>query len=59
MAARWAIEKTHQACLAHILRDAQYAIDCGDKIFAPGFKFLIKRALAIGRRRHKLKDGTL
>jgi transposase len=51
--------KTHQACLAHILRDAQYAIDCGDKIFAPGFKFLIKRALAIGRRRHKLKDGTL
>ena len=45
--------------LAHILRDAQYAIDCGDKIFAPGFKFLIKRALAISRRRHKLKDGTL
>ncbi|MCP5000550.1 MAG: IS66 family transposase, partial [Hyphomicrobiales bacterium] len=49
----------HQACLAHILRDAQYAIDAGDKIFAPGFKFLLKRALAIARRRDCLKDATL
>ncbi len=51
--------QVHQACLAHISRDAQYAIDAGDTVFAPGFKFLIKRALAIGRRREKLKDGTL
>ena len=51
--------RLHQACLAHILRDAQYAIDAGDTIFAPGFKFLIKRALAIGRRRDRLKDATL
>ncbi|MCP3687569.1 MAG: IS66 family transposase, partial [Gammaproteobacteria bacterium] len=51
--------KVHQACLAHILRDAQYAIDAGDMVFAPGFKSLIKRALDIGRRREKLKDGTL
>jgi transposase len=49
----------HQACLAHILRDAQYAIDAGDKVFAPGFKFLVKRALAIARRRGNLKDATL
>ncbi len=51
--------QVHQACLAHILRDAQYAIDAGDTVFAPGFKFLIKRALAIGRRRENLKDATL
>ena len=25
----------HQVCLAHVLRDVQYAIDCGDTIFAP------------------------
>ncbi|MCP5083275.1 MAG: IS66 family transposase, partial [Alphaproteobacteria bacterium] len=49
----------HQACLAHLLRDAQYAIDAGDKVFAPGFKFLLKRALAIARRRKVLKDATL
>lgn len=51
--------EAHQVCLAHLLRDAQYAIDAGDEVFAPGFKFLLKRALAIGRRRHKLADGTL
>lgn len=49
----------HQACLAHLLRDAQYAIDADDRIFAPGFKFLLKRALAIARRRKDLKDATL
>lgn len=49
----------HQACLAHLLRDAQYAIDAGDTVFAPGFRFLLKRALAIGRRRDELKDTTL
>ena len=27
--------KAHQVCLAHVLRDVQYAIDCGDTIFAP------------------------
>ena len=33
--------ETHQVCLAHLLRDARYAIDAGDKLFAPGFKFLL------------------
>ena len=49
----------HQVCLAHLLRDAQYAIDAGDMVFAPGFKFLLKRACAIGRRRDALADATL
>jgi hypothetical protein len=30
----------HQFCLAHLIRDAQYAIDHGDMIFAPDFKAL-------------------
>lgn len=49
----------HQVCLAHLLRDAQYAIDAGDEVFAPGFKFLLKRAIAIGRRRDHLPDCAL
>jgi transposase len=48
-----------QLCLAHLLRDAQYAIDAGDTGFAPGFKYLLLRAAAIGRRRAGLKDTTL
>jgi len=51
--------RLHQACLPHILRDAQYAIDAGDEVFAPPFKFLLKRALAIARRRDDLADSTL
>src|SRR5918911_1590760 len=39
--------RAHQLCLAHLLRDAQYAIDAGDRVFAPGFRHLLKRALAI------------
>jgi hypothetical protein len=27
--------KEHQVCLAHVLRDVQYAIDCGDRAFTP------------------------
>ena len=51
--------QAHQLCLAHLLRDAQYAIDAGDTVFAPGFKRLLKRALAIGGRREALADSTL
>jgi transposase len=51
--------QTHQLCLAHLLRDAQYAIDADDTVFAPGFKQLVKRALAIGGRREALADSTL
>lgn len=49
----------HQACLAHLLRDVQYAIDAGDVSFAPGIKKLLKQAIAIGHRRDRLADSTL
>ena len=49
----------HQVCLAHLIRDAQYAIDAGDTIFAPAFKSFLQRACAIGRRRPDLADATI
>jgi transposase len=51
--------RERQLCLAHLLRDAQYAIDEGDTGFAFGFKKLLIRAVLIGRRRDGLKDTTL
>ena len=48
-----------QVCLAHLLRDATYAIECGDTAFSAAFKRLLLRAIAIGRRRDELKDITL
>ena len=59
LAAQCGHAEQHQVCLAHLIRDAQYAIDDGDMIFAPGFKGLLKRACAIGRRRDTLRDSTL
>jgi transposase len=49
----------HQFCLAHLIRDAQYAFDHGDTVFAPGFKALLKDACAVGRRRPDLADATI
>lgn len=54
----WAARE-HQVCLAHLIRDVQYAIDCGDRLFAPAMKRLLQRACAIGRRRARLSDATL
>jgi len=54
----WA-RTAHQACLAHLLRDVQYAIDAGDISFAPGIKNLLKQAIAISHRRDGLADTTL
>jgi transposase len=48
-----------QMCLAHLLRDAKYAIEAGDTGFTPGFRLLLLRAMAIGKRRETLKDTTL
>jgi transposase len=48
-----------QVCLAHLLRDAQYAIENGDVAFSAPFRRLLLRAIAIGRRRDELKDSTL
>jgi transposase len=54
----WAA-KEHQVCLAHLLRDVQYAIDSGDTALAPDIMALLKRAVRIGRRRPNLTDTTL
>jgi transposase len=51
--------EAHQFCLAHLIRDAQYAIDHGDTIFAPPFKAFLKDACAVGRRRPDLADSTI
>jgi len=44
---------------AHLLRDAAYAGEDGDAGFVPGFRLLLLRAMAIGKRRAALKDSTL
>ncbi|HET9688276.1 MAG TPA: IS66 family transposase [Pseudolabrys sp.] len=49
----------HQFCLAHLIRNAQYAIDAGDTVFAPAFKEFLQRACEIGRRRPNLADSTI
>jgi transposase len=49
----------HQVCLAHVLRDVQYAIDCGDAVFAPRLRELLRWVIRIGRRRDALRPTTL
>lgn len=51
--------EAHQFCLAHLIRDAQYAIDHGDTIFAPQFKAFLMDACAVGHRRPHLADSTI
>ncbi len=48
-----------QMCLAHLPCCAQFAVDEGCTGFAPGFRALLLRAMAIGKRRDGLKDSTL
>jgi transposase len=47
-----------QVCLAHQLRDCQYAIDAGDEVFAPRMKKLLLRAVVLARRRKSLAEST-
>lgn len=47
-----------QICLAHQLRDCQFAIEAGDAIFAPRMKRLLLRAFVLARRRHRLAEIT-
>ena len=47
-----------QVCLAHQLRDCQYAIEAGDAVFAPRMKALLLRACVLARRRHTLAAST-
>ena len=46
-------------CLAHQLRDCQYAIDAGDELFAPRMKWLFLKAIALQRRQHTLATSTV
>jgi transposase len=48
-----------QVCLAHQLRDCQFAIEAGDTIFAPGMKRVLLRAFVIHRWREELSDEQL
>jgi transposase len=41
------------------LRNATYAIEDGDTVFAPGFRHLLLRAVTIGKRHDALTDTTL
>jgi transposase len=47
-----------QICLAHQLRDCQYAIDAGDTVFAPRMKALLLRAVVLARRHRDLAEST-
>ena len=47
-----------QACLAHQLRDCQFAIEAGDTVFAPRMKALLLRAVILARRRKTLAAST-
>ena len=51
--------RVHQVCLAHVLRDVQYAIDCGDSVVAPKIRDHLRWAIRVGKRRPDLKDSTL
>ena len=47
-----------RVCLAHQLRDCQYAIEAGDTVFAPRMKALLLRACVLARRRMTLAETT-
>ena len=48
-----------QVCLAHLLRDATYALECDDIAFSLPFRWILLRAMAIGGRWDTLTDSTL
>ena len=48
-----------QVCLAHQLRDCQFALEAGDTVFAPCMKAVLLRACAIHKRRDTLAASTL
>ena len=48
-----------QVCLAHQLRDCQFALEAGDTVFAPRMKAILLRAFAIHQRRDTLATSTL
>jgi transposase len=48
-----------QVCLAHQVRDCQFALDAGDTVFAPRMKAVFLRAFAIHKRHDTLAACTL
>ncbi len=50
--------ETWQVCLAHQLRDCQYAIEAGDTVFAPRMQALLLRAVLLARRHRDLAEST-
>ena len=52
-AAQW------QVCLAHQLRDCQFAIEAGNQVFAPVMKRVLLRAFVIHQRQGRLAESTL
>jgi transposase len=56
-------QKTHpaedwQVCLAHQLRDCQYAVEAGDEVFAPRMKRLLLWSIAVRHRWDNLAEST-
>ena len=52
-------KKDDQVCIAHLIREATYAVEAGDLTFAPAPCKLLKRACGIARRRPELADAML
>ena len=51
--------KKWQICLAHQLRDCQFAIEEGDTAFSNAMRKLILKAIALGKRRSTVKPSTI
>ena len=47
-----------QVCLAHRLRDVQYALDAADEVCAPAMLAWLKRSIQVGPKRERVKDAT-
>ena len=47
-----------QVCLAHQLRNCQFAIEAGDMVFAPRMKAWLLRVCVLARRRSELAEAT-
>jgi len=47
-----------QVCLAHQLRNCQFAIEAGDMVIAPRMKAWLLRVVVLARRRRELAEAT-
>lgn len=47
-----------QVCLAHQLRDCQFALEAGDQSFAPRMKAVLLRAFALHKRQARVAPAT-